>query len=99
MIHAITTLENGTDIPLKDRRNEFIVQNKTVCQDECVFFDYNYTTKKANCSCKVKEMPLSFANMSINKMKLYEKFISIKKIANANLLVCYRKLFTKDGII
>ena len=44
-------------------------------------------------------MPLSFANMSINKMKLYENFISIKKIANANLLVCYRKLFTKDGII
>ena len=41
MIYAITTLENGTDIPLKDRRNEFIIQNRTVCQDDCFFSDYN----------------------------------------------------------
>ena len=44
-------------------------------------------------------MPLSFAKMNINKTELYENFISIKNIANINILVCYKRLFTKDGII
>ena len=32
-----TTSESGTDIILKDRKNEYI--NKTVCQDDCEFSD------------------------------------------------------------
>ena len=51
-----TTSESGTDISLKDRKNEFIEDNKTICQDDCVFSEYNYETTKAKCSCKVKEL-------------------------------------------
>ena len=32
-----TTSEDGTDINLKDRKNEFIEKNKTVCQEDCAF--------------------------------------------------------------
>ena len=94
-----TTSENGTDISLKDRQNEFIKQNKAVCQDDCELYNYNYTTKKANCSCKPKESPLFFSDMHINKTKLYNNFIEIKNVANINILSCYKKLLTKDGII
>ena len=37
--------------------------------------------------------------MKIDKTKLYENFIDIKNIANINLLVCYKVLFSKNGLI
>ena len=94
-----TTSENGTDIPLNDRKNEFIQGDKTICQDDCILSDYNEITKKANCSCNVQEMSLSFKDMNINKTKLYNNFIDIKNIANINILKCYQNLFNIIGII
>ena len=57
--------DRGTDITLKDRKNEY--PSKTVCQDDCNFVGYNYTTKKAKCSCKAKKSSSSFADMKIDK--------------------------------
>ena len=37
--------------------------------------------------------------MKIDKEKLYNNFINIKNYANFNILVCYRKLFNKKGIL
>ena len=89
----------GTDISLKDRKKEFVEGNKTVCQDDCDFSEYDYNTQKAKCSCKVKESTSSIIDMKINKTKLYQNFIDIKNIANINLMVCYKVLFNKKGII
>ena len=50
---------------LRDRKSEFVERNKTVCQEDCVFKGYNYTTKKSKYSCKAKESPPSFAKMKI----------------------------------
>ena len=75
-----TTSENGTDISLSDRKNEYA--SVAVCQDDCTFVDYNYTTKKAVCSCKAKESSSSFADMKINKNKLLDNFKNIKNIVN-----------------
>ena len=91
--------DSGTDISLKDRRKEFDKENITVCQEDCVFSDYNYTTFKANCSCKVKKSSSSFIDMNINKTKLFENFENIKNFMNLNILVCHRSLFNKNGII
>ena len=41
-----TTSDKGTDILLKDRQKEFIEKNKTICQYDCDFSNYNFTTKK-----------------------------------------------------
>ena len=49
-----STSDNGTDITLKDRKDEFIKGNKAVCQDGCDFSEYDYQNKKAQCSCDVK---------------------------------------------
>ena len=93
--------DSGTDISLKDRKNEFIQKNKTVCQDDCDFSRYDYNTQKAKCLCNVKESSESFkslADMKINKTKLYSKFIDIKNIANIKLITCYKELFNIKGI-
>ena len=37
--------------------------------------------------------------MKINITKLLENFIDFKNIANFNILICYKQLFTKEGII
>ena len=59
------TSDSGTDITIKDRRNEYPLN--AVCQDGCDFEDYNYTFKKAICSCHAKESSSSFNDMKIDK--------------------------------
>ena len=94
-----TTSEDGTDITLKDRKQDFINKNKSVCQEDCLFSKYDKEKMNVECSCSAKESSSSISNMNINKAKLYENFKDIKNIANLNFLVCYKKLFQKDGII
>ena len=95
----ITTSKDGTDITLNDRKKNFIDKNKTVCQDDCEFSNYDNKNMKAECSCKVKESYSSIADMKINSAKLFENFIDIKNILNFNFLVCYKNLFNIKGII
>ena len=94
-----TSSEYGTDILLKDRQKEFIDKNKIVCQEDCEFSEYNYEALIAKCSCNVKASSKSFAEMNINKEKLLENFKNIKNIINFSFLICYKKLFKKEGII
>ena len=48
------TSESGTDKSLKDRKNDFINKNLTVCEENCKFIDYDNGTKKGICSCYTK---------------------------------------------
>ena len=61
--------ESGTDIIIKDRQKQFVDNNKTICQENCDFSEYNDEEERANCSCYVEESIGSFANMNINKTK------------------------------
>ena len=90
-----STSDNGTDIIISDRQNEYI--NKTLCQENCDLTEYNYTNNKAKCSCKVKES--SFIDININKTELYKNFINIRNVANFHILKCFNKLFSKVGLI
>ena len=94
-----TTSDYGTDIILNDRKNEFIQKNRTVCQENCIFSDYDENNKRAKCSCEVKLSSLSFDNIKIDKEKLKDNFLNIKNIANIQILPCYKILFSKKGII
>ena len=88
--------DSGTDISLKDRKNEY--PSKTVCQDGCDFVGYDSNTKKAKCSCEPKESSSSFADMEIDKKKLLNNFKNIKNIANFKILKCAKVLFSKISI-
>ena len=94
-----TTTEDGTDILLKDRQREFINKDNIICQEDCIFSEYNYDTFEAKCSCKVKECVQSYADMKIDKLRLLDNFKNIKNFQNLNILVCYDKLFNKKGIL
>ena len=77
-----STSDVNTDITLKDRKEYFIRNNKTVCQDGCDFEYYDNTKKKVKCSCYPKELSLTSALMfiikySLLKMELFTIFYFI----------------------
>ena len=93
-----TTSDNGTDIPLSDRKNIFVDNNLTLCEEDCGLAHYNTTTKKAKCSCLVKiSLPL-IDEIKFDKDKLYKSFTDIKNFANINLLKCYKNVLNLDSL-
>ena len=95
----ITTSENGTDISLKDRKNDFIDNNMTLCEEDCIFVKYDYSKNKSICSCSIKiQLPI-ISKIEVDKKKLYDSFTDIKNIANIYILKCYKLLFNKKLII
>ena len=93
------TSENGTDIPLKDRQKEFIKNNLTVCEENCIFEDYDRRMKKAVCNCDIKLEDTPINEINFNMESFYKYCIDIKRIANLDILKCYYILFTKEGIL
>ena len=91
--------ENGVDITLKDKKEDFINNNLGICEDECKLISYNYETKKAVCSCGIKtEIPL-LKNIKLDKETLLNSFTDINNIANIQMLKCYKVVFKKNNII
>ena len=94
-----TTSESGTDIILKDRQKEFINNNRTICQEKCDLIDYNNINKKVKCQCDIQNSSNSYSDMQINITEIYQNFLDIKNIINFNILICYKELLSKNGII
>jgi len=92
------TTENNTDIILKDRRDEYIKNNMSLCETNCKYTKYDYNTKKVECECFIKiKFPL-MSEIEINKDKLLANFINIKNSININVIKCYKQLFDIEGL-
>ena len=91
------TTENGTDITLYDRKNEYINGNYSLCEYSCTFKGFDNKTKKAECSCEIKTIFKYF--YEIDKKKLVDSFINIKSITNIEVVKCYELLLSRDGLI
>ena len=92
------TSDNGTDVTLKDRRNEYINNNMAVCEENYDFIAYDSDTSKAICSCPVSESISQVSDMKFDKEKLKSNFINFKNIANIEMLKCYHLLFSSKII-
>ena len=70
----------------------------SVCEDKCDFIGHNKYSKKVICSCYTKlKLPL-ISEIKVDKDKLY-KYIDLKKLANFDVLKCYKLITSKVGII
>ena len=94
-----TTSDDDTDISLQDRKNEYIASDNIICQDDCDFSAYDSKYKKAKCECYAKESDSSFADMKINKNKLFDNLKDIKNLINLNIMKCYKMLLSFNNII
>ena len=93
-----TTSESGTDISIKDRRNDFIDNNMALCEEKCDLINYNYSNEKVKCSCQIKTSISPNYDFKFNKNKFFKCFIDIKNIANFNILKCYTISFNIKNI-
>ena len=92
-ICSIATSESGTDISLKDRKNEFIDNNMSLCEENCDLIEYNKTKQKAKCSCDIKlGIPENY-DIKFNKDDFLKSFIDIKNMLNLNIIKCYKTVF------
>ena len=90
--------EYGTDIILDDRRNEFILYNMSLCEKNCNFEGYNTTSKKALCSCSIKDKFKIYSKVLENPDDLLHDFKNINTLGNIYVLKCYKLLFEKNGL-
>ena len=92
------TNANGTDVTIEDRQNDYIDNNRSVCDEGCKYIAFDNITRIADCSCEIKLNIPFVSQIVIDKNKLY-KFMNIKQIANFQVMKCYRLLLSKKGII
>ena len=92
------TSEEGTDKPLKDRQNEFVNNNMSICEENCDFTEYDSFNKKAICSCFTKiKLPI-ISEIKVDKQKLFSNFKDIRNIANLKLIKCIHLLIDVHNI-
>ena len=88
--------ENGIDILLNDRQNEFNNNYLSLCEKKCKYNGYNIDVKKANCECEIKNDQLAVSDIYDKKDLMTYEF------ENKNDMItmkCYKTLFSKDGLI
>ena len=93
------TSSDGTDITLKDRRNDFVDNNMSLCEENCELIDYIQENDKAKCSCDVKLSLASFDNLNFDKNEFFKNFIDIKNIANFSILKCFKQVMKGKNLL
>ena len=91
-----STTENGTDILLNDRQNEFNNKNLSLCEKKCTYYGYNIEIKKANCECEIKYDQLVISDIYNQKDLMSYEFDSKNDMLT---MKCYKTLFSKNGLI
>ena len=90
--------KNGVDMVLRDVQQEYIDNNKSICDEGCQFGGYNHENNEVECNCDIKESMPPLSEISIDKDKLY-KFANIKNVANFGVLKCINLFSIKNRMI
>ena len=86
----------GKDIILYDRKDEFNQLNLSLCEKDCIYIRVDFNINKVICECKIKTEIKKYED--INPNKVFYKFTNIKMKSNIYVLKCVKKLFTTNGI-
>ena len=62
------TTDNGTDIILSDRKNEFLDKNMALCENGCEYNGYDSNIKKAICDCDIQSTTAVSEGNEVNKL-------------------------------
>ena len=94
------TTENGTDIILNDRQNEFINNNLSLCEENCSYNGYYTDTKKAICECQTK-LKINSISEIMSDINILSNDFNNEESNNINLatMKCIDQLFSKDGLL
>ena len=97
------TTEDGTDIILNDRKQEFNANNLSLCENNCNYTGYNTNDKQSSCDCNVKNKIDLIDEIFDKQEKSYnfdsDKDSSSSGSSNIITIKCTKALFSKDGLI
>ena len=93
------TTDNGTDILLNDRHEEYNNDNLSLCENNCSFLEYDKETKKVKCNCEIKTKEYTLPDI-INEENILSSydFKSNSSSLNVFTMKCVYTLFSKDGL-
>ena len=58
----------------------------SLCEENCKFIEYNYTSKKVKCSCNIKINPTPIDKIKFDKDLLRKSFIDINNMINFKIM-------------
>ena len=89
------TTEDGTDILLNDRQNEYNENNLSLCENNCQLDNYDPNSKQVICNCEIKNKQIVISDIANQSDLLYYNFSN--NDGTSNTMKCYYTLFTKNG--
>ena len=88
--------ENGTDMTIYDRKNDYNENHLSLCEVNCIYKGYNSSTSKVECECKTKSYLYSVDDLV--RDNLLNKLENEQKITNLNLMKCSNLLSSPENI-
>ena len=97
------TTENGTDIILNDRKQEFTNNNLSLCESNCNYTGYDINSKQSSCDCNVKNKMDLISDIIEKPIKLSNNFDTEEGSSNSGSsniisIKCTKALFSKEGL-
>ena len=96
------TTEDGTDIILNDRKQEFSDNNLSLCENNCNYNGYDINSKKSTCECAIKNKMELISEIIDNPNKLSNEFDNEESSSSSSSTIitmkCTKTLFTKEGL-
>ena len=90
-----TTSEGETDISLKNRRNDFVENNMTLCEENCDIINYNFNFEKVICSFDIKTEISPNYDFKFNKKEFYKSSTDI----TIQIIKCYKIVLNINDLI
>ena len=87
------TSENGTDILLSDRKNDFY-ENISLCEKDCSYEGFDLEKNRIKCECPVKE---EIKIEESEPKQILEDFFDGSNFSNIKLLKCLKLVFSAKG--
>ena len=92
------TTEDGTDITLKNRQEEYLENHMSLCENKCKYITYDLNNKQSLCSCQVKNEMETISEIMNNPNKLENEFSSTSSSSSMLSMECTYMLFSLDGL-
>ena len=86
--------EYNIDFTLYDRKNEFNINNFSLCPKDCLYEGYDNKKKLSYCNCNIQKRSNLFSDIS--QKELIYKFSNIQRATNLDILKCYKLIISKD---
>ena len=89
------TSENGTDVILLDRKNNYYNENIILCEDNCEYKNYYIDSNKVQCECNIDENINQLSGKTnFVSQNLSATFFSKSYFSNLKVMKCYKLFFS-----